>query len=677
MNNIFFTKFETPFETVPFHQIKIDDFLPAVKAAITEVKSDLDKVKKSDERETFYNVVEAAENAGKVLDIVSSTFFNLHYAHTNDDMAKIASELSPMLAELSNDILLDGELFAKVRKVYDDKNQLNLDAEEMRLLEKKYKEFSRNGALLTDSQKDQLREIDNKLSKLTVKFSENVLKETNNYQLVIEDEAELAGLPEDVKAAAADLAKEKEMESKWVFTLHFPSYIPFMTYSENRKRREEMYKAYTSRGMKENEQNNEAIVKEIASLRFERARLLGYDSHAAFVLEERMAKNPDQVFDFLKDLLNHSKEAGVRDVKEVTDFSKENGGPEEIMPWDYSFWSEKLKKAKYDLDDELLKPFFKVDKCMEGVFTVASKLYDIKFKERKDIPVYHDDVKTYEVKTSDGKHVGVLYTDLFARPSKQNGAWMTTFRGQFRTKEKDIRSHVAIVCNFTKPTESRPSLLTFNELTTLFHEFGHALHALLSECKYESLSGANVSWDFVELPSQIFENWAYEKECLDTFAVHHETGEKISKELVERLLKTRTFQEGRATLRQLGFALLDMAWHSGDPRSVNDISDFEREATAETEVLPRVEGSGSTCAFGHIFSGGYSAGYYSYKWAEVLDADAFAAFKEEGIFNKKVATRFKDNVLSKGDSEDPMVLYKKFRGKEPSSQALLERAGLI
>lgn len=677
MNNIFFTKFETPFETVPFDKVSVEDFLPAVKAAIGEAKKDVEAIKKSEERETFYNVLETAERSGKVLDIVSSTFFNLHYANTNDEMAKIASELSPMLAEFSNDILLDGDFFAKVRRIYDEKDKLNLDPEEMRLLEKKYKEFVRNGALLSDNQKTELREIDSKLSKLTVKFSENVLKETNNFELVIEDEAELAGLPSDVIAAAADVAKEKEMEGKWIFTLQFPSFIPFMTYSENRKRREEMFKAYASRGMGDNEHNNESIVKEIASLRFERARLLGYDSHAHFVLEERMAKNPDQVFDFLKDLLSHSKEAGVRDIKEVSDFAKENGGPEEIMPWDYGFWSEKLKKARYDLDDELLKPYFEVGKCLDGVFAVASKLYDIKFKERKDIPLYHEDVRTYEVQTNDGKHVGVFYSDLFARASKQNGAWMTTYRGQYRTKDRDVRPHVSIVCNFTKPAENRPSLLTFNELTTLFHEFGHALHALLSECKYESLSGANVSWDFVELPSQIFENWAYEKECLDTFAVHHETGEKIPEELVQKLIKSRTFQEGRATLRQLGFALLDMAWHTGDPRNVNNISDFEKEATSETEVLPRVEGTGSTCAFGHIFSGGYSAGYYSYKWAEVLDADAFAAFKEEGIFNKEVATRFKENVLSKGDSEDPMTLYKKFRGQEPSSQSLLERAGLV
>lgn len=677
MNNIFFTKFETPFETVPFEQVKPEDFLPAVKGAIEEVKKEIEQIKASKERETFYNVLEASEKSGKILDIVASTFFNLHYAHTNDEMAKIAGELSPMLAELSNDILLDAELFAKVRKVYDEKEKLNLDTEEMQLLEKKYKEFVRNGALLTESQKSELREIDSKLSKLTVKFSENVLKETNNFQLVIEDEAELAGLPADLIAGAADLAKEKEMEGKWMFTLHFPSYIPFMTYSENRKRREEMFRAYSSRGMKDNEHNNEAIVKDITSLRFERARLLGYNSHADFVLEERMAKTPDQVFDFLKDLLNHSKDAGIRDVQEVATYAKENGGPEEIMPWDYAFWSEKLKKAKYDLDDELLRPYFEAEKCIQGVFTVSSKLYDLKFKERKEVPVYHEDVRTYEVTTTGGKHVGVLYADLFSRPSKQNGAWMTTYRGQYQTKEKDVRPHVSIVCNFTKPTETRPSLLTFNELTTLFHEFGHALHALLSECKYESLSGANVSWDFVELPSQILENWAFEKECLDTFAVHHETGEKIPTELIDRLHKSRTFQEGRSTLRQLSFALLDMAWHSGDPRNVNSISDFEREATSETQLLPRVEGTGSTCAFGHIFSGGYSAGYYSYKWAEVLDADAFAAFKEEGIFNKDVATRFKENVLSRGGSEDPMDLYKKFRGKEPTSDALLKRAGLV
>ncbi|MCO4793870.1 MAG: M3 family metallopeptidase [Bacteriovoracaceae bacterium] len=674
---MFFTKFETPFETIPFPSINEVDYLPALKQSITKAKEEIEAIKNSSERETFYNVIEANQKVDRDMNTVVSSFFNLHYANTNDEMAKIAQELSPMLAEFSNDILLDAELFSKVRKVYDEKDKLNLDPEELRLLEKNYKEFVRNGALLNDSQKDELREIDKKLSKLTITFSENVLKETNGYELFLSEKSELAGLPEDLIEAAADAATEKEMEGKWLFTLHFPSYVPFMTYSENREKREEMYKAYTSRGMKGNEFDNSQNVKDITSLRYERARLLGYKSHADFVLEERMAKTPDQVFDFLKDLLSHSKEAGLRDVKEVSDFSKENGGPEEIKPWDYSFWAEKLKKARYDLDDEILKPYFKVENCLDGIFSLAEKLYDLKFKERKDIPLYHEDVKTFEVKTPDGKHVGVFYTDLYARPSKQNGAWMTSFREQFKEKDKDVRPHVSIVCNFTKPTETRPSLLTFGELTTLFHEFGHALHNLLSDCKYESLSGSNVYWDFVELPSQIHENWASEKECLDTFAVHHETGEKIPSELVEKIVKSKTFQEGRATLRQIGFALLDMAWHSGDPRNVDSVQNFEREATAETEVLPRVEGSGMTCAFGHIFSGGYSAGYYSYKWAEVLDADAFSAFKEKGIFNKEVATLFKDNILSKGGSEDPMVLYKKFRGKEPDSKALLERAGLV
>lgn len=672
-------KYETPFETVPFDKIVPEHFLPALQEAIKKGKEDIEKIKNNPEKPTFTNVCEELEYAGELVGKVSAVFYNLHSAESNDEIQKIAKEFSPLITEYSNDIKLDEVLFEKVKTVYEQKNNLNLNTEEMRLLEKQYKSFVRNGALLNEDQKEQLRKIDRELSEQSLHFGDNVLQETNDFLMLIDDESELKGLPESTVEAAKALADEKGEEGKWAFNLHYPSFVPFVTYSENRELREKMYRAFSSKAFKGNDYDNKEIVKTIAKLRHERANLLGYKTHADFVLEERMAEKPGKVTEFLDNLLDKAKPVAVKEINELKEFAAKNGGPsaDDFMPWDYAFWAEKLKQEKFDLDAEALKPYFQLEKVVDGVFTVAKKLFGLQFKERRDIPVYHQDVKTFEVSDEQGRHVGVFYTDFFPRDGKRAGAWMTSYRDQHKVGATDYRPHVSIVCNFTKPTATKPSLLTFNEVTTLFHEFGHALHGLLSKCTYESLAGTSVYWDFVELPSQVLENWAYEKECLDLFAEHYETGEKIPTHFIEKIKASSNFHEGRQTLRQISFGLLDMAWHGQDPSSVKDVGAFENEAMKPCELLPTIEEANMSVSFGHIFRGGYSAGYYSYKWAEVLDADAFEAFKEKGIFNKEVASAFKENILEKGGSEHPMDLYVAFRGHEPRPDALLKRAGLM
>lgn len=671
-------KYETPFETVPFDQIKSEHFLPALQEAIKRGKEDIEAIKANTEKPTFANVCEAMEHAGELVGKVAGVFYNLHSAESNDDLQNIAKEFSPLITEYSNDIGLDEVLFEKVKSVYEQKNTLNLNTEEMRLLEKQYKNFVRNGALLNNEQKDQLRAIDKELSELGLHFGDNVLKETNDFLMVLDEESELKGLPESAIEAAKHLAEEKGEEGKYAVNLDYPSFVPFMTYAENRELREKLYKAFSSKAFKGNEFDNQDNVRKIAGLRHKRANLLGYATHADFVLEERMAEKPQKVREFLDNLLDKAKPVAMKEMDELKEFAEKNGGPKsnEFMPWDYSFWAEKLKKEKFSFDAEELKPYFQLEKVVDGVFTVAKNLFGISFKERRDIPVYHKDVKAYEVSDEQGRHVGVFYADFFPRAGKRAGAWMTSYRDQHKVNGNDIRPHVSIVCNFTKPTPTKPSLLTFNEVTTLFHEFGHSLHGLLSKCTYESLAGTSVYWDFVELPSQVLENWAYEKECLDLFAEHYETGEKIPEHLIEKIKATSNFHEGRQTMRQLSFGLLDMAWHGQDPSTVKDVGSFEREAMAPCELLPTIDGTNMSVSFSHIFRGGYSAGYYSYKWAEVLDADAFEAFKEKGIFNKDVADSFKENILEKGGSEHPMDLYIAFRGQEPKPDALLKRGGL-
>jgi peptidyl-dipeptidase Dcp len=667
----------TPFNTPAFGQIKNEHYEPAIEELIAQAKSEIAEINKSIEASTFENTIEALEKSGKALDRASSIFFNLNSAETNDEMQAIAKVISPLLTEFSNDILLDEVLFNKVKFVYDNTNRNALNPEQITLLDKTYKGFVRNGALLNDSEKTALRKIDVQLANLSLEFGEHVLAETNNYKLVIEDKNDLEGLPDFAVEQAAQDAIDKGEEGKWVITLDYPSYVPFMTYASNRKLRKELSIAFGSKAFKGDGFDNQEIVKQIVQLKNQRAQLLGYATHANFVLEERMAESPEKVMDFLNDIETYGLTAAKEDVKEVEAFAKKLDAIDQLNRWDFGYYSEKLKKEKYSIDDEMLKPYFKLENVVDGVFQTAQKLYGLTFKKNDEIEVYHPDVTAYEVKNEKGEDMAIFYADFFPRPGKRAGAWMTLFAGQYKDKEGDHRPLVSNVCNFTKPGKSKPSLLTFNEVTTLFHEFGHALHGMLSDVQYESLSGPSVYWDFVELPSQIFENWCYEKECLDLFAKHYETGETIPEALITKIKESANFLEGYQTMRQLGFGKLDMAWHGQDNSEITDVSVFEREVLGKTEVLPFIDGTNMSCSFSHIFQGGYSAGYYSYKWAEVLDADAFEYFKQNGIFNKEIADKFKKYVLSAGGSEHPMILYKKFRGQEPDVKALLRRAGLI
>jgi Zn-dependent oligopeptidase len=664
------------FETHPFEEIKTEHFEPAIREAIEIAKTEIDALTANEKEANFENTIVALERSGKLVSRVSSVFFNLNSAETNDAIQAAARTISPMLSAYGNDIMLNADLFKRVKAVYDKRDALSLNPEEAMLLDKTYQSFARNGANLDGKDQKRLREIDQELSTLSLSFGEHVLADTNDFKLIVEDAADLSGLPETVKETAHETANELGMADKWVFTLHYPSYIPFVTYAENRKLRETITRAFGSRSNKAGETDNRGIVQQIANLRHERANLLGFETHAHYVLQQRMAEEPEKVQRFSDNLLTPAKPAGEKDVEEVSAYAKELDGLEKLEKWDFAYYSEKLKQAKYEIDDERLKPYFKLENVIDGAFKVAEKLYGIHFHLRNDIQKYHADVQTYEVKDKDGKHLAVFYADFFPRKGKRNGAWMTSYRDQEKVGGVDNRPHISIVCNFTKPTASTPSLLTFQEVTTLFHEFGHALHGILANGTYASLSGTNVYWDFVELPSQVMENWCYEKECLDLFAKHYETNEPIPADLVERLKKSSTFMEGYATVRQIGLGRLDMAWHAVDPQEIEDTNAYEKEVLAQTELLPWIEGSSTSCSFSHIFQGGYSSGYYSYKWAEVLDADAFEYFKENGIFNTEIAAKFR-KLLAAGGSEHPMTLYKVFRGKEPDEKALLRRAGLI
>lgn len=669
-------KFNTKHDTAPFSQIKMEDYKPAFIENIAKAKAEIDAIINNPEAPTFENTIEALDFSGNALDRLSSIFFNLNSAETCDEMQKIAQEVTPLLTEFSNDITLNEDLFKRIKSVYEQKNTLNLTTEQATLLDKKFKSFSRNGALLSEEKKAKLREIDTKLAKLKLTFSENVLAETNNYQLHITIETDLKGLPEGTIEAAKSLAKSKNLDG-WIFTLDHPSYLPFVTYAENRELRKEIAIAAGKKAFQNNEFDNQEITLKIAKLRFERANLLGYETHSHFVLEERMAQNPEKVKSFLNDLLVKAKPAAEREFAELTAFAKALDGIEKLEKWDGAYYSEKLKQKLFNLDDEKLKPYFKLENVLNGAFTIANKLFGLTFTEVFDIDKYHEEVTTYEVKDEFGELVAIFYADFFPRPGKRNGAWMTSFKSQYIKDGKNERPHISNVCNFTKPIETKPSLLTFNEVTTLFHEFGHGLHGMLANTVYPSLSGTSVYWDFVELPSQVMENWCYEPEALSLFAKHYETGEIIPQEYVEKIKESASFQEGMATLRQLSFGLLDMAFHSNNPTEITDVKAFEKAAFEGTTLYPDVAENCMSVSFSHIFAGGYSSGYYSYKWAEVLDADAFAYFQEQGIFNKEVATKFKDNVLSKGGTELPMELYKRFRGQEPKADALLKRAGLI
>lgn len=668
--------FNTKYNTAPFSKIKNEDFLPAFQKGIELAKAEIDAIVRNPIQPTFENTIEALAFSGDVLDRISSIFFNLNSAETNDEIQKIAQEVSPLLSEFGNDVRLNPDLFARVKTVYEQREKLNLNPEQTTLLDKKYKSFSRNGANLPEDKKNELREIDKELSKLSLQFGENVLAETQAYQLHITNESDLAGLPDGTIEAAHSLAKIQEKQG-WIFTLDYPSYVPFVTYADNRELRKKMAIAFGAKGFQNNEFDNQEIVLKIAKLRFDRAQVLGYATHAHFVLEERMAESPEKVKTFSNDLLEKAKPAALKEFAQLTDFAKEQHGIEHLEKWDGAYYSEKLKQQLFNLDDEILKPYFQLEKVLDGAFAVAQKLFGITFEEIFEVDKYHEEVKTYAVKDEDDQLVAVFYADFFPRKGKRNGAWMTSFKSQYIKKGSNERPHISIVCNFTKPTETKPSLLTFNEVTTLFHEFGHALHGMLANTTYPSLSGTSVYWDFVELPSQILENWCYEPEALALFAYHYQTGEMIPMELVHKIKESASFQEGMATMRQLSFGLLDMGWHAQDPSNIKDIKAFESEQFAATQLYPDVKENAMSTSFSHIFQGGYSSGYYSYKWAEVLDADAFEYFQEKGIFNKEVATKFKENVLSKGGTEHPMILYKRFRGQEPKPEALLRRAGLV
>lgn len=666
--------FNTPHNTAPFSQIQISDYKPAFEKAIEMARQDIDTIISNSDKPNFSNTIVALDFAGETLDRLSSIFFNLNSAETNDEIQAIAQEVSPLLTDFSNDITLNEELFAKVKNVYDAKDSLQLTEEEKTLLDKKYKSFARNGALLNEAKKSRLREIDTELAKLKLTFGENVLAETNNYQLHLTNESELDGLPEGTIEAAKQLAESQDKEG-WIFTLDYPSYIPFMTYASNRELRKEFAIAAGKKAFQANEYNNESNVLNIAKLRHERANLLGYKTHAHFVLEERMAQNPNKVQDFLADLLIKAKPAAEREFHEMLEFAKKDG-IDELQKWDSAYYSEKLKQQLFAIDDEQLKPYFQLENVLNGAFTIAKKLFKIDFKEVFNIDKYHTDVRTFEVHDENGLK-SIFYADFFPRKGKRNGAWMTSFKPQYVKNGSNERPHVSIVCNFTKPTSTKPSLLTFNEVTTLFHEFGHALHGMLANTTYPSLSGTSVFWDFVELPSQIFENWCYEPEALALFAKHYQTGEIIPQDYISKIKASASFQEGMATMRQLSFGMLDMAFHANNPSEITNVKAFEKSVFEPTSLYPDVPENCMSVSFSHIFQGGYSSGYYSYKWAEVLDADAFAYFQENGIFNEEVAAKFAENILSKGGTEQPMELYKRFRGQEPKPDALLKRAGLL
>ncbi|RCW89930.1 M3 family metallopeptidase [Winogradskyella arenosi] len=668
--------FSTPYNTAPFSKISTEDYLPAFKEGIKKAKAEIDAITANTESPTFQNTIEALDYSGEELDRLSSIFFNINSAETNEAIQKIAQEVSPLLSDFSNDITLNEALFKRVKVVYDSKSSLTLTTEQETLLDKKYKGFSRNGANLPEAKKTELRAIDKELSQLKLKFGEHILAETNAYELHLTNEEDLSGLPDGAKEAAKQLAESKEKDG-WLITLDYPSYIPFMTYADNRALREDLSKAFGRKGFQNDALDNQDIVLKIATLRFKRAQLLGYKTHAHFVLEERMAETPEKVTSFLNELLEKAKPAAIEEFKKLEDFAKELDGIDQLQKWDSGYYSEKLKQKLFDLDDEQLKPYFKLENVINGAFTVAEKLFGLQFEEIDTIDKYHEEVLTYKVTNAEGELVSIFYADFFPRAGKRNGAWMTSYKPQMIKDGKNDRPHISIVCNFTKPTKSKPSLLTFNEVTTLFHEFGHALHGMLANTTYPSLSGTSVYWDFVELPSQVLENWCYEKEALELFATHYETGEVIPMALINKIKASATFHEGMQTLRQLSFGLLDMSWHGVDPTAIKDVKAHEVEAFKDTSLYPDVAENCMSTAFAHIFQGGYSSGYYSYKWAEVLDADAFEYFKEEGIFSKTVANKFKTFVLSQGGTENPMVLYKRFRGKEPQPEALLRRAGLL
>ncbi len=674
--NPFYSEYNTPHQTVPFNKIKLEHYEPAIMEGIKQHTAEVEAIINNPEAPTFENTIVALEYAGELLDRVVTVFFTLNSAETSDEMQELAQKLSPILTEHSNNISLDERLFARVKAAYEATEMSTLTTEQQRLLQKSYDSFARNGANLSDEDKAKYRELTTELSKTTLAFGQNMLKATNAYTLNVTDSTRLAGMPESALEAAAQTAKEKGHEG-WTFTLQAPSYSPVMMYCEDRDLRRELYMAYNTQNVQDNEYNNEELVKKIANLRLAIAQLLGYESHADYVLVNRMAENAVNVNNLLDQLLQAYLPAAKEEVKAVQEMAARTEGKNfELMPWDWSFYSEKLRVEKYSLNDEMVRPYFKLENVTNGVFGLATRLYGITFVENKDIPVFHPDVKAYDVLDKDGSYLAVIYTDFFPRAGKRSGAWMTSFKEQYKKGGQDSRPHVSITMNFTKPTESKPALLTLDEVETFLHEFGHALHGIFSMTTYPSMGGTAVYRDFVELPSQIMENFLPKKEFLATFAYHYETGELIPDELIERIVRAQNYNAAYMCIRQLSFGILDMAWYSRTTPFDGDVKAYEQEAWKSTQLLPVVEGTNMTTRFGHIMSGGYSAGYYSYKWSEMLDADAFALFEEKGIFSEEVATSFRENVLSRGGSEHPKELYRRFRGQDATIDAMMKRDGI-
>ena len=676
MQNPLLATYHTPYHTAPFHLIKTEHYEPAILKGMEMHNEEIEAIINNPEQPTFHNTIVALERSGATLDRAATIFGNLLSAETSDELQAIAQRVMPQLSEHSNNISLNEKLFARIKAVYDSAESTQLNQEDRVLLVKTYDGFIRNGANLPEADKERFRQISSELSVLTLQFSQNNLNETNSYELPLTLE-QLDGIPESVIEAYAQTAKEKDKEG-YVVTLHAPSFVPFLKYSRNRELRKQLYMAYNTQCIKDNENNNTEIVKKLVNLRLERAQLLGFQTAADYVLTKRMAENSLNVYQLLNQLLEAYTPTAHKEVAEVVALAKELENEDfELMPWDWAYYSEKLKEKRFNLNEEELRPYFELGKVIEGVFGLATRLYGITFKKNGEIPVYHPDVETYEVYDEDQELLAILYTDFHPRTSKRSGAWMTSFKEQWKDENGNSRPHVSITMNFTKPSANKPALLTFSEVNTFLHEFGHALHGMFANTTYQSLSGTNVYWDFVELPSQIMENFAIEKEFLNTFAKHYQTNEPIPAEMIQRIVNASNFNVAYACLRQLSFGLLDMAWYTRTEPFEGDVRTYEKEAWAKTQLLPNVPEACMTVQFSHIMAGGYSAGYYSYKWAEVLDADAFSLFKEKGIFNKEVANSFRKHVLSKGGTEHPMTLYKRFRGQSPDIQALLKRNGIV
>ena len=667
--------YHTPHQTTPFHLIKTEHYEPAIQTGMEVHDHEIESIINNPDEPTFANTIIALERSGALLDRITTVFGNLLSAETNDEMQAIAERVMPVLTAHSNNISLNEKLFERIKHVYESKEKETLNQEESMLLKNTYEGFIRNGANLTGEQKERFRQLSAELSVLTLKFSQNNLKETNEYELPLTLE-QLKGLPESALEAYAQTAKEKGKDN-YIVTLQAPSFVPFMKYCKDRKLREQLYMAYNTQCTHDNEYNNMEIVKQLVNIRLEIAQLLGYETVADYVLTRRMAENSRNVYQLLNQLLEAYTPTAHKELEEIQTLAKElEGNDFQLMPWDWAYYSRILKEKKFNFDEEALRPYFELNKVIEGVFGLATKLYGIRFQENKDIPVYHPDVNAYEVYDKDNRFLAVLYTDFHPRAGKRSGAWMTNYKEQWIDENGNSRPHVSVTMNFTKPTADKPALLTFSEVNTFLHEFGHALHGMFADTTYQSLSGTNVYWDFVELPSQFMENFATEEEFLNTFARHYQTGQPIPSELIQRIVDASNFNVAYACLRQLSFGLLDMAWYTRTTPFDGDVRMYEKQAWKKAQIMPDIEETCMTVQFSHIMAGGYSAGYYSYKWAEVLDADAFSLFKEKGIFDQDTANSFRENVLCKGGTEHPMTLYKRFRGKEPEIAALLRRNGI-